>query len=113
VPEVERKRRVRALVGLDAELGAAVRQSFVGEIRPVLWESRDPIPRAGTVHVTDPRQPVASLEEEGRDVWSGLTDNYLRVMTAAPAKVDLHNRLTPLRLIRVEGDVLWGEISTP
>ena len=33
VPEVERKRRVRALVELDAELGAAVRRTFVGEVR--------------------------------------------------------------------------------
>ena len=41
VPEVERKRRVRALIELDAELGAAVRRSFVGEVRPVLWENRE------------------------------------------------------------------------
>ena len=113
VPEVERKRRVRVLVDLDAELGTAVRRSFVGEIRPVLWESRDPTPRAGTMHVTDYRQPAASRREEGWDVWSGLTDNYLRVLTAAPVGMDLHNRLTPLRLIRLEGDALWGEMATP
>ena len=57
VPEVERKRRVRELAALDAELGAAVRASFVGQVRPVLWE-----------HATD------------AGVWSGLTDNYLRVL---------------------------------
>ena len=41
VPEVERKRRVRALIELDAELGATVRRTFVGEVRPVLWENRE------------------------------------------------------------------------
>ena len=41
VPEIERKRRVRELSELDAELGAAVRASFVGQVRPVLWEQHD------------------------------------------------------------------------
>ena len=41
VPEAERKRRVRALIELDAELGTTVRRTFVGEVRPVLWENRD------------------------------------------------------------------------
>jgi threonylcarbamoyladenosine tRNA methylthiotransferase MtaB len=41
VPEVERKRRVHALIELDAELGTTVRRTFVGEVRPVLWENRD------------------------------------------------------------------------
>ena len=77
VPEVERKRRVRELAALDAELGAAVRASFVGQVRPVLWE-----------HATD------------AGVWSGLTDNYLRVLAVAPPDADLHNRITPTRLIR-------------
>ena len=44
-------------------------------------------------------------------VWSGLTDNYLRVSTAAPPAADLHNRITPTRLTRLDGDSLWGEIA--
>jgi threonylcarbamoyladenosine tRNA methylthiotransferase MtaB len=40
VAEPERKRRVRRLVELDAKLGRAVRESFVGQTRPVLWESQ-------------------------------------------------------------------------
>ncbi len=50
--------------------------------------------------------------ERGCVVWAGLTDNYLRVLTAAPAGMDLHNRITPARLLRVEGDALWGETMT-
>jgi threonylcarbamoyladenosine tRNA methylthiotransferase MtaB len=88
VAEAERRRRVRELSALDAELGGAGRAAFVGQVRPVLWEN-----------ATD----VA--------VWSGLTDNYLRVLAAAPPDMDLHNRITPTRLIRIDGDSLWGEIA--
>ena len=102
VPEPERKRRVRALIALDAELGAAVRQSFIGDVRPVLWENREAGPHAEPLHGAD-----------ARPVWSGLTDNYLRVLAAAPAELDLHNRVTPVRLTRLDGDVLWGEITAP
>ena len=48
----------------------------------------------------------------GDGVWSGLTDNYLRVLSAAPADIGLHNRITPVHLLWLEGDVLWGEITT-
>jgi hypothetical protein len=53
-----------------------------------------------------------SLGPDARQVWSGLTDNYLRVLAGAPAELDLHNRITPLRLERLEGDALWGAITT-
>ena len=88
VAEAERKRRVRELSALDAALGAAVRASFLGQVQPVLWEN-----------ATDAA------------VWSGLTDNYLRVLTAASPDVDLHNRIMPTRLTRLDGDSLWGEIA--
>ena len=88
VPEAERKRRVRELAALDVELGAAARASFVGQVRPVLWE-----------HATD------------AGVWSGLTDNYLRVLAVAPPDADLHNCITPTRLTRVDGDSLRGDIA--
>jgi threonylcarbamoyladenosine tRNA methylthiotransferase MtaB len=111
VPEVERKRRVRALVELDAELGAAVRRSFIGEVRSVLWENRDGALPAEIFRLMDFPQAAMSPADE-YDVWSGLTDNYLRVLAAAPAELDLHNRVTPLRLERLEGDALWGAITT-
>jgi threonylcarbamoyladenosine tRNA methylthiotransferase MtaB len=148
VPEVERKRRVRALVELDGELGATVRRSFIGEVRPVLWENRDVSPAAKslskgffashpepvegwlTSHSSSASSEQALRQAQGaqtmiravselslgpnaRQVWSGLTDNYLRVAAAAPAEIDLHNHITPVRLARLEGDVLWGEIARP
>ena len=112
VPEVERKRRVRALVELDTELGTDVRRSLIGEVRPVLWENRDVSPAAEMLYVMASPQRPAPIRGEWH-VWSGLTDNYLRVAVAVPAEMDLHNHITPVRLVWLEGDVLWGEIATP
>ncbi|MGC8782091.1 MAG: tRNA (N(6)-L-threonylcarbamoyladenosine(37)-C(2))-methylthiotransferase MtaB [Anaerolineae bacterium] len=96
VPEAERKRRARILAELDEELGRAVRRAFLGQVRPVLWESP-----------TDDR-PAG----EARTIWAGLTDNYLRVLTTADTGTDLHNRITLTRLIDLAGDQLWGEIRS-
>ncbi|MCX7671242.1 MAG: radical SAM protein, partial [Anaerolineae bacterium] len=93
VPEAERKRRARILAELDEELGRAVRQAFLGQTRPVLWES--PL---------DDRPA-----EAGRTIWAGLTDNYLRVLTVTTDGTDLHNRITPTRLMQMTDDQLWGE----
>ncbi len=136
VPEVERKRRVRALVELDAELGAAVRASFIGDVRPVLWENRDTTaslknlsedffasrtPSASSGQALRQAQGAQamvgagselSLGPHARQVWSGLTDNYLRVLAVAPAEIDLHNRITPMRLDRLDDDALWGTMTT-
>ena len=98
VPKAERQRRSRLLNGLDAELGRAVRAGFLGQTRPVLWENR----------VEDSRQ--TGFVGSGAVIWSGLTDNYLRVLTAAPAGLDLHNRITSVRLARLDGDDLWGDV---
>jgi threonylcarbamoyladenosine tRNA methylthiotransferase MtaB len=92
VSETERHRRSRVLAGLDSELGHSVRRSFLGDTRPVLWENS----RAGV---------------NGAVRWTGLTDNYLRVHAEAPAGVDLHDRISAVRLARLDGDDLWGEIG--
>ncbi len=92
VPEDERKRRVHTLVALDAEIGTEVRRSFLGDTRPVLWEGR-----------------VAGRDPSQAAWWSGLTDNYLRVVARAGARADLHNRIIPTRLTALEGDAILGE----
>jgi threonylcarbamoyladenosine tRNA methylthiotransferase MtaB len=116
VPEPERKRRVRALNDLDAELGRAVRASFVGDTRPVLWERRHDAPPAlrswgesDSPQDSELSQPGA--REDCGTVWSGLTDNYLRVLSVVPDGIDLHNRIAPVHLVRLEEAVLWGEIA--
>jgi hypothetical protein len=52
-------------------------------------------------------QPLA--DQPGR-LWSGLTDNYLRVHTVAPAAADLHNCILPTRLTQLDGATFLGEI---
>ena len=95
VVEAERKRRVHVLTDCDARLGHAVRASFVGQVRPVLWENT-----------------VGRREESGVEpvTWSGLTDNYLRVRAMIPAGVDLHNRITQTRLVGLDDDDLLGTV---
>jgi threonylcarbamoyladenosine tRNA methylthiotransferase MtaB len=91
VPQAERRRRSRVLSELDAELGRAIRRSFVGDQRAVLWENSIP-------------------GGNGAALWTGLTDNYLRVVAESPAGTSLHNRIGVVRLARLDGQDLWGEI---
>jgi len=71
--------------GLGERLAAQCRRRFLGQELAVLWERR---------------------RRDG--LWHGLTDNYLQVVTACPA--DLHNRITPTRLIGEQNGFLVGEV---
>jgi threonylcarbamoyladenosine tRNA methylthiotransferase MtaB len=94
VPVEERRRRVDVLEAVARRTGEAARRSFLGDVRPVLWETLErPANGAGPL-------------------WSGLTDNYLRVQAIAPAGLDLENRITPARLVAVDGNVLWVEVTS-
>lgn len=89
----ERRRRVDALAAVAQRTGEAVRRNLLGDVRPVLWETLErPANGAGPL-------------------WSGLTDNYLRVKAVAPAGLDLDNRITPARLVAVDGQVLWADVA--
>lgn len=87
----ERARRLREPVERTA---IAERARFLGSVRPVLWEG------AGQ-----------SLTDEPGLLWSGLTDNGMRVQAVAPAGVDLHGTITPVRLLKSESDVVWGAVE--
>jgi threonylcarbamoyladenosine tRNA methylthiotransferase MtaB len=94
VSEAERHRRSRLLGELEAKVGAGVRAGFLGQKRPVLWEHRE-----------DHDQPESNLV-----LWSGLTDNYLRVLAACPTGQEMRNRIWPARLARGQGMDVIGEI---
>jgi len=82
----ERSNRMHAL---GAELEARFRERFVGRTGEVLWESAEPRP-------------------EGLQ-WSGLTGNYLRVVSDPVLAVDLGNRVTETRLSGVVPGAMLGE----
>lgn len=90
-----KRARARALAAAVEATAAAERARFLGATRPVLWEG------AG--------QPL--VNETGL-LWSGHTDNYLRVQCVAPPGVDLHNRITATHLSALDGAVFRGETAT-
>jgi len=47
-------------------------------------------------------------EKQTNGIWSGLTDNYIKVYTRSSE--DLTNELLPVKLTEVRGDGAWGEI---
>lgn len=81
----ERSRRMHAL---GDRLERAFRRRFLGRTMNVLWEMDEP-------------------NGDGL-VWSGLTDNYLRV--SAPGGPGLRNAVTPVRLVADTPGGLTGEI---
>lgn len=85
VEGTERRRRVDLMLDLARASRERYQSRFLGQAMDVLWEDRK------------------------EDVWFGLTDNYLRVLTSSP--VALANRLLATDLVgHVEG-VLWGELT--
>jgi threonylcarbamoyladenosine tRNA methylthiotransferase MtaB len=94
LPTAVKKQRLHQLHALVEGTGRAARLNFVGQQRPVLWEGEG--------------QPLT--DQPGR-LWSGLTDNYLRVMAVAPEHENLHNVITPVRLVELQGDILMGVMA--
>ena len=79
-----RKERTQRMLTLAQESAHRFREQFRGRTVPVLWERK--------------------VE---RGVWSGLTDNYLRVF--AESEEPLTNRLLPVRLVGHYRQGLLGE----
>ena len=85
VPRQVRRARARTMRELGVEQASRFRQQFVGREMSVLWERRK------------------------RDrLWSGLTDNYLRVF--ARTADNLHNRLAVTRLLAMRNGRLVGKV---
>ena len=80
--KVKRERSQRMLA-LAKDSAQNFRQQFLGKTMPVLWE------------------------KQSNGIWSGLTDNYIKVYTRSDS--DLTNKLLPVKLVEVRGDEVWGE----
>ena len=77
-----KKQRSQKMLTLAKESAQNFSQRFLGRTMPVLWEKRS----------------------DG--IWSGHTDNYIRVYTRS--NEDLTNRLLPVKMTKVSGDGVWG-----
>lgn len=100
VAEQVKKERGERLRLLSDKLSQQWRSSFIGEVRPVLWEQAE---------------SVANGDKGNIEVWGGLTDNYIRVYAQRVAGEDWHNRITPTRLTGLAGagdaEGMWGELA--
>ncbi|MFH0769677.1 MAG: tRNA (N(6)-L-threonylcarbamoyladenosine(37)-C(2))-methylthiotransferase MtaB [Chloroflexota bacterium] len=81
-----KKERSQKMLALARESAQSFRQQFLEKTMPVLWEG-----------------------QSGNGIWSGLTDNYLRVYTRS--NEDLTNKLLPMKLGEVRGDGVWGDVG--
>jgi len=81
--------RSQQLHDLSARHARAFRQSLIGQTLPVLWETAE--------------------ETVGGHLWSGLTDNYVRV--SAFAAGNRHNQITLATLTHLLPDALAGDMA--
>jgi len=80
-----KKQRSQRMLTLAKESVQNFNQRFLGRTMSVLWEKRS----------------------DG--IWSGHTDNYIRVYTKS--NKDLTNQIQSVRLVKVRGDGVWGEVA--
>jgi len=88
VPYAEKKRRSEAMLELAQESSQRFCRRFSGRRMEVLWE---------TPHRDD------------KQAWSGLTDNYIRVMTGS--ELNLANTITSTKLEGLVKGGMYGEVS--
>ena len=88
VIDAQKKERSGEMLELAAASVKKFRQGALGQVRPVLWE-----PTQG---------------ENCVGIWSGLTDNYMRVK--ADSGCDLSNLITNTRLTGLDEDWMTGEV---
>lgn len=90
IPSAVKKERVRRLIETGHELSLSFHRRYEGQVMNVLWET-------------------AVGANNGGLVWSGYTDNYIRV--TANGAADLFNRVTPTRLSDARPDGISGTIQ--
>ena len=86
-PEAK-SRRVRALLELAKVQAIEFRRGTLGQVRPVLWEE--------------------GREAKSSTLWSGLTDNYIRVMGESAEQ--LANQVTLARLQTQKEDLVYAQV---
>ncbi len=81
-----KKQRSQKMLVLAEESAQNFRKRFLGKTLPVLWE------------------------KQSDRLWTGLTDNYIKVYTKSSE--DLTNKLLPVKLVELfNRDGVWGEVE--
>ena len=88
VTNIIKKERSNRMLDLARESSGKFRERFLGQSRMVLWENE---------------------ESKGKGLYSGLTDNYIRVFTQSEQV--LTNNLLPVRLVGLWENGLMGELT--
>ncbi|MEE9325342.1 MAG: tRNA (N(6)-L-threonylcarbamoyladenosine(37)-C(2))-methylthiotransferase MtaB [Dehalococcoidia bacterium] len=89
VKESVKKERVGLMMGQGRRSAENFRRRFIGRRMKVLWEEE--------------------REEDGKRLWAGLTDNYIRVFTESVEP--LRNRPTQVLLTDKAQEGLWGRLE--
>jgi threonylcarbamoyladenosine tRNA methylthiotransferase MtaB len=89
-PQIAQQRSQRMHV-LNSKLERNFRQKFIGRMMPVLWETSEPY--------------GFGLQ------WSGLTNNYTRVITQTNPDTNLRNQVINTNLIALAPAALVGQLS--
>ena len=80
-----KKERSRRMLALARESVRNFSRRFLGESMPVLWE------------------------KQSGGIWSGLTDNYIKVYTRSDE--ELSNKMMTVKLVEIYKDGVWGEVG--
>ena len=84
-----KKTRTKLVLNIAEQQFNDFRQRQIGTVRPVLWESK--------------------VKDSESDVWSGLTDNYIRIYSENAT--DLKNHITNTRLLGFGPKGLIGQVE--
>jgi len=87
VKDQAKKERTQWMLELARHCRHSFYAQFLGQIMSVLWEKRTNF---------------------GNNIYSGLTDNYIRVFTQS--EKSLTNRITPVKLDGFYNQGMWGEL---
>ncbi len=80
-----KRERSQKMLALAKESAQNFNRRFLCKVMPVLWE-----------------------KQSANGVWSGLTDNYIKVYTKSSK--NLTNKLLLVKLVEVKDDGVWGEV---
>ncbi|MCK4403352.1 MAG: tRNA (N(6)-L-threonylcarbamoyladenosine(37)-C(2))-methylthiotransferase MtaB [Dehalococcoidia bacterium] len=87
IDEKVKKERKQRMLELAQKCRHSFYEQFLGQGMPVLWEKE------------------TSLDS---GIYSGLTDNYIRVFTRSHEH--LTNKIAPVKLVRFHNQGMWGEL---